>query len=70
MDRNRKVMIQAILCLGIFVSVQTGVLPEEGKTGAFLEKISKAVRENYTLAELLQLGKDAAAAAVSAGPLS
>ena len=66
MDRNSKIMIQAILCLCIFVSVQTGVLPEEGKAAEFIDKISKAVRENYTLAELLQIGEDTAAAAAAA----
>ena len=66
MDRNSKVMIQAIICLCIFVSVQTGVLPEKGKAGEILDKISKAVRDNYTLAELLQIGKETAAAVVSA----
>ncbi|MGN1414490.1 MAG: M23 family metallopeptidase [Anaerovoracaceae bacterium] len=66
MDRNSKVMIQAILCLGIFVSVQTGALPKEGKAGELLDKISNAIRENYTLAELLRIGQDTAEAVASA----
>lgn len=58
--REKKVLIQAALCLAILAAVNfPGV--KEDKLGDFLEKAAEAVRENYTLAELLQIGQETSA---------
>ena len=64
---TRKIlMIQTAACLLIFAVVQSGIHAKEGKLGDFLSRIAEAVNENYTLAELLELGETAEEAMVMA----
>lgn len=64
---TRKIlMIQTAACLLIFAVVQSGIHAEEGKLGEFLSRIAEAVNENYTLAELLELGETVEEAMVMA----
>ena len=61
---------QSVVCLAIFAAVHSGMgavtMEKYEKIGILIEKIAAAIQENYTLAELLQLGEDAASKAVSA----
>ena len=67
---GKRVLIQSAVCLTLLAAV-TGLNPAvenpaesnsdiikfEDKFGVFLDKAAEAVRENYTLAELLQIGE-------------
>lgn len=63
---GKKFIIQMVICLVLFTAVQSGIHTKEGRLGDFLSRISEAVKENYTLAELLELGRDAEEAMVMA----
>ena len=63
---RKSLIIQAAVCLLIFAVVQSGIQTKEGKLGDFLSRIAEAVNENYTLAELLELGESAEEAMVMA----
>ena len=63
---RKSLIIQAAVCLLIFAVVQSGLHTKEGKLGDFLSRIAEAVNENYTLAELLELGESAEEAMVMA----
>ena len=63
---RKSLIIQAAVCLLIFAVVQSGIHTKEGKLGDFLSRIAEAVNENYTLAELLELGESAEEAMVMA----
>ncbi|MBR4862849.1 MAG: M23 family metallopeptidase [Firmicutes bacterium] len=63
---RKSLIIQAAVCLLIFAVVQSGIHTKEGKLGDFLSRIAEVVNENYTLAELLELGESAEEAMVMA----
>ena len=60
-------LMQTLVCLLVFAAVQSGIHTKEGRIGEVLGWIADAVRENYTLAELLEL-KDTAEEAVTQIP--
>jgi len=69
---KRKLAVQTAVSVGILVLLSSVSMMEPGKMGDnpgklgnFLEKVGEAVRENYTLAELLELGENAALEMVS-----
>ena len=66
MDRKKKILVQTCICLGIFAVLQAGIHPSAENADKFWKKIEKAVRKNYTLAELLQIGQEAAETVASA----
>lgn len=58
--REKKLFIKALICMALLCAV-TGLQTNAGKEdklGTFLEKAAEAVRENYTLAELLKIGQE------------
>lgn len=67
--KQKTLLIQACICLAILAGVQSGVPAElsarDDKLGDFLENVAEAIRENYTLAELLDIGQETAAVMVS-----
>ncbi len=69
MRQNRWVW-QTVICLAVFAAVHSGMgavtVEKYQKIGELIEKITEAVQENYTLAELLEMGEEAASRAVSA----
>lgn len=69
MRQNRWVW-QIVICLTIFSAIQNGIgsaeLERYENFASLIEKITEAIHENYTLAELLQIGEEAATAVVSA----
>jgi len=69
MRQNRWVW-QTVVCLTIFGVVHSGMgaltIEKYEKIGELIDKITEAIQENYTLAELLEIGEEAASKAVSA----
>ena len=64
---TRKILIiQTSVCLLLFAAVQSGIHTKDSKLGDFFSRIAEAVKENYTLAELLELGEAAEEAMVMA----
>lgn len=58
MKRN-KVIWQICICMAILMTLQGGIGLKNEKFADIVEHISEAIRENYTLAELLELGEQA-----------
>ena len=61
--REKTIVLQICLCLALFVTVQSGITAKDSRMETLLEQFSEAIRENYTLAELLNLGEQAVSAA-------
>ena len=72
MRQNRWVW-QSIVCLAVFAAVHSGMgaltIEKYERIGELVKKITEAVQENYTLAELLELW-DYASATVASIPVS
>lgn len=68
MRQNRWVW-QSIVCLAVFAAVHSGMgaltIEKYERIGELVKKITEAVQENYTLAELLELWDDASATVAS-----
>ena len=68
MRQNRWVW-QSIVCLAVFAAVHSGMgaltIEKYDRIGELVKKITEAVQENYTLAELLELWDDASATVAS-----
>ena len=68
MRQNRWVW-QTIVCLAVFAAVHSGMgaltIEKYERIGELVKKITEAVQENYTLAELLELWDDASATVAS-----
>lgn len=68
MRQNRWVW-QSIVCLAVFAAVHSGIgaltIEKYERIGELVKKITEAVQENYTLAELLELWDDASATVAS-----
>ncbi len=56
---RRIFMMQTAACFLIFAVVHSGIHTKVGKLGDFLSRIAEAAKENYTLAELLEIGDTA-----------
>ena len=63
---KKVLVIQTAVCLLLFAAVQSGIHTKEGRLGDLIGRIADAVKENYTLAELLELGEAAEEAMVMA----
>lgn len=68
MRQNRWVW-QSIVCIAVFAAVHSGMgaltIEKYERIGELVKKITEAVQENYTLAELLELWDDASATVAS-----
>ena len=68
MRQNRWVW-QTIVCLAVYAAVHSGMgaltIEKYERIGELVMKITEAVQENYTLAELLELWDDASATVAS-----
>ena len=68
MRQNRWVW-QSIVCLAVFAAVHSGMgaltIEKYERIGELVKKITEAVQENYTLAELMELWDDASATVAS-----
>ena len=71
--RSYRILIQTCVCLAVFFTAQSGILTKDNaagdKFGEAVSKITEAIRENYTLAELLELGDKAVESAAEAPDL-
>jgi len=66
---KNRILLQTVVCLVLFAAVNSTAVPRLGekydKFGWILEQINDAIVKNYTLAELLDMGLEAASEAVS-----
>ena len=61
--KQKTIVLQICFCLAVFVTVESGIAAKDSRLETLIGQISEAIRENYTLAELLELGEGAVSAA-------
>lgn len=60
MGKNRKLLLQVVICLGLLATVRGSALLDDQKVDEIKKTVGHMIEKHYTLQDLKDLGKDAA----------